>query len=90
MGLEPHEYQDPIAAFDNEKDAQAFCSELEARYERYQDAKAEFYEKVNELRLTMSDHDAYENAGDSPQAPDHEYPEYYVAEIDFYPKGSSC
>ncbi len=89
MGSEPYEYQDPIAAFDTEKGAQVFCSGLEARHQRYQDAQARFYEKVNELRLTMNDHDAYENAGESPQAPEHDYPEYFVAEINFYPKSAS-
>jgi hypothetical protein len=83
MGSIPWEYQDPIAAFDTEKDAQVFCSELEARYERYQSEKERFYAKVTELRLTMSAYDAYEKAGEDPQAPDHDYPEYYVAEIDF-------
>jgi hypothetical protein len=89
MGSVPWEYQDPIAAFDTEKNAQVFCSGLEARYQRHQDAKAKFSEKVNELRLTMSAYDAYENAGENPQAPEHDYPEYFVAEVDFYPKSSS-
>jgi hypothetical protein len=88
MGSVPWEYQAPIAAFDTEQDAQAFCVKLEARRKRYDKATTRFYDKLTDLQLTMSLDEAYAQAGTSPKAPKHDYPEYYIAEIDFYAKSA--
>jgi hypothetical protein len=88
IGSVPWESQDPIAAFSTEKDAQAFCSKLEAQYERYQNSKTRFYNRLDELKLTMSFDEAYAQAGANPKEPKHDYPEYYVQEIDFYAKSA--
>lgn len=81
MGLVPYESQAPIAAFAAQDAAEAMCAKLKAKRERYLDANDRFFTKVNELSLTMPLDDAWKLAGKEPKTPEHDYDEFYVAEV---------